>query len=98
MYGVLHVVKLFKAGLWWYTFPGCCNPLEVYKALFQLQHNWTRLANHFGYSQTEIDDIMRAGENDTRNQIQLFLRVWWMPDCGKDKTRVFLQRGMCACK
>jgi ankyrin repeat protein len=69
----------------------CCNPLEVYKLLLHLQHNWTKLANHFGYSQNEIDDI-GAGGNDIPNQIQLFLRVWWMPDCGENKTCAFLQR------
>ena len=68
--------------------------MEVYKFLFHLKHNWTRLAIHLGYSDTEIECIVKAEENDIHNQIQLFLRVWWMPDCG-EKTHVFLQQGRC---
>ena len=37
--------------------------------------------------------IATAGGGDLRHQIQMFLRVWWMPDCGKD-TQALLNQGM----
>ena len=37
--------------------------------------------------------IATAGGANLRHQIQMFLRVWWMPDCGKD-TQALLNEGM----
>ena len=46
-----------------------------------------------GYSETEIQDIARAGRTDMCKQVQLFMRVWWMPCLGEDKTNTALQQG-----
>ena len=73
---------------------GLSNPPEVYQFVLNLQVQWRSLATHLGYTEREIGSILRAGGNDYRMQIRLFLRVWWMPDCGEGKTVTILQRGM----
>ena len=73
---------------------GLSNPREVYQFVLNLQAQWRSLATHLGYTEQEIGCILRAGGNDYRMQIRLFLRVWWMPDCGEGKTVNILQRGM----
>jgi ankyrin repeat protein len=66
--------------------PYChCNPPHVYQTLLRLQQNWPALAVHLGYTEVEIDAVARAGEGRLQPQVRMFLRVWWMPDCG-DKT------------
>ena len=72
---------------------GLSNPPEVYQFLLNLKAQWRSLATHLGYTEREIDSILRVGGNDYGMQIQLFLRVWWMPDCGEGKTVNILQRG-----
>ena len=74
----------------------CCNPPQVGELIYLLQQNWTRLASHLGYSKTEIDDIIRAAGSTIHKQIQLFLRVWWMPYCGEDRTQPILRQGIAA--
>ncbi|CAI8013703.1 Probable protein S-acyltransferase 23 [Geodia barretti] len=62
------------------------NPPWVYEVLQTLGQNWIRLAVYLGYSEVEIGAIARAGGGDPHHQIQMFMRVWWMPDCGTEET------------
>ena len=71
-----------------------CNPLYVYEMVLGLRESWKELALYLGYSGTEVDTIARAGGEDPRRQVEMFLRVWWMPDCGKEKTQSLLNQGL----
>ena len=74
---------------------GCCNPSTVCEFILSLLQDWMKLATHLGYSKIDIDGIIStAGVNNVSKQIQLFLRIWWIPDCGEDKTLTMLKEGM----
>ncbi|CAI8019243.1 Receptor-type tyrosine-protein phosphatase alpha [Geodia barretti] len=67
--------------------PYCrCNPPCVYEVIQALGQNWVTLAVYLGYSEVEFRAIARAGGEDPHRQIQMFMRVWWMPDCGTEET------------
>ena len=46
---------------------------------------WKAFASFLGYTVQEIAAVEAKGGKDTYAQIKLFLRVWWMPDCGEKK-------------
>ena len=67
----------------------------MYEVIQALGQNWVTLAVNLGYSEVEFRAIARAGGEDPRRQIQMFMRVWWMPDCGTEETVGLLnQRGL----
>ena len=71
----------------------------MYEVLQALGQNWVTLAVYLGYSEVEIGAIARAGGEDPHRQIQMFMRAWWMPDCGTEDETVGLlnQRECCEC-
>ena len=64
----------------------------MYEVVQKLGEYWTELAVYLGYSEVEIGAVARAGGEDLCRQIQMFLRVWWMPDCGSEETVVLLNQ------
>ena len=71
---------------------GHCNPPPVYEVLQKVRKNWPAIAVFLGYSEVEVGAIARAPGGDPSRQIQMFLRVWWMPDCGPEKTLELLNQ------
>ena len=71
----------------------------MYEVIQTLGQNWVTLAVYLGYSEVEIGAIARAGGEDPHRQIQMFMRAWWMPDCGTENETVGLlnQRECCEC-
>ena len=64
----------------------------MFEVLHKLGRNWVKLALYLGYSGVEVGAIVRAGGGDPVRQIQLFMRVWWMPDCGPEQTVALLNQ------
>ena len=50
------------------------------------------MAVYLGYTEVEIGDIASAGGGEPVRQIQMFMRAWWMPDCGPEQTVGLLNR------
>ena len=73
---------------------GHCNPPYVSEMLLKLGQSWRELALYLGYSEMEVEAVTRAGGGDPGRQVLMFLRVWWMPDCGKEKTQALLNKGI----
>ena len=71
--------------------PGLSNSPEVYHFVLHLKVQWKLLASYLGYTGREVNAIVAAGRGDFHIEIQLFLRVWWMPDCGQGETEAILQ-------
>ena len=67
------------------------NCPEVYKFLFHIKHSWRELAAYLGYTNQEVSTIATAGRGNVAVEIQLFLRVWWMPNLGQNETTQILQ-------
>ena len=62
---------------------GFCNTRKIYTFVKCLHQQWQQLALYLGYTQEEIDAIVeRCPPNDINYQIKMFLRLWWMPNCG----------------
>ena len=61
--------------------------------LLKLGQSWRELALYLGYSEMEVEAVTRAGGGDPGRQVLMLLRVWWMPDCGKEKTQALLNKG-----
>ena len=64
----------------------------MYEVVQKLGQYWTELAVYLGYSVVEVGAVARAGGEDLCRQIQMFLRLWWMPDCGPEETVVLLNQ------
>ena len=62
--------------------------------LHRLKQHWKKLAAHLGFTEEEIDDVVRAGAGDVHREIQMFMRIWWMPDCGQGITQSILSQGI----
>ena len=62
--------------------------------LHRLKQHWKKLAAHLGFTEEEIDDVVRAGAGDVCREIQMFMRIWWMPDCGQGATQSILSQGI----
>ena len=73
---------------------GHCNPPYVSELLLKLGQSWRELALYLGYSEMEVEAVTRAGGGDPGRQVLMLLRVWWMPDCGKEKTQALLNKGI----
>ena len=64
--------------------------------IHHLKQHWEKLAAYLGYTELEIDFIARTGGSNVYREIQMFMRTWWMPDCGKEKTQAILSQGVCS--
>ena len=64
--------------------------------IHHLKQHWEKLAAYLGYTELEIDFIARTGGSNVYHEIQMFMRTWWMPDCGKERTQAILSQGVCS--
>ena len=65
----------------------------MYETLLKLGQGWRELALYLGYSEVEVGAVARAGGGDPGRQLLMFLRVWWIPDCGRLVTQDLLDKG-----
>jgi len=69
-----------------YISSGLSNPPAVWNYVRSLHKKWDDLAKYLGYSEALISQIKEKGSWDTKGQIQDFMRVCLLPDCGEQRT------------
>jgi len=62
------------------------NPPGVWNYVRSLDKEWDNLAKYLGYSDALISHIKSKQSWDTKSQIQDFMRVCLIPDCGEQRT------------
>ena len=64
---------------------------RVYSFFKNLKQHWKRIASYIGITLKEMQMIEQHSiRDDTDSQVQMFLRIWQLPNCG-DKTTEILE-------
>jgi len=70
---------------------GLSNPPAVWNYVRSLNKKWDHLASYLGYSDALISHIKSKWSWDTKSQIQDFMRVCLIPDCGEQRTEQIVE-------
>jgi len=65
---------------------GLSNPPPVWDYMRSLERDWEHLAKYLGYSESLISHIKNKWSFEDNYQVQAFMRVCLLPDCGQQRT------------